>query len=424
MNNIIYFVLIFLTTYTDSFLTPYMGAFGFSLLPTASLILYIWRFVLDKRTVKKNSFCFFFKCLINYTFMLSIALYLILLFSGQSTTFYGEDLLIKGIKLYVTFLSYIAFIFVLLDVIEKMSLEDIFKPFYLVNIFLAVFGLIEFNHLPHAFMNLHNGTSDVYYRVRLLCQESSHTAPIIELFFLMSAFYSIYVKKSKINLLITIICFIVQIYISSSKSFMVVLGLSLVFGMWKILKESRHKGLITIGSIGLILLFYKYVYFDLLEDFEGDISNSTSTSTRSTSVLSGYLMGILIPWGAGFGGYLYLLPQFMRFIMENLPSFFDTSELEYMIHSKDDSAIASQAFFSQSSTYWGCIGVCLFLSKLLGVFKKFLLCLDNGGSKALFKTICCVLMLNMSFTTGLDFVYLSVLAIMINFNLKQKHIQC
>lgn len=102
----------------------------------------------------------------------------------METTYYGEDLFFKAIRLYVTYMGYVLFLYVMVDIIRDMRTEDIFKPFFYVNVFLAVFGVLEYNQLPHAFISLHNyGFSDTYYRVRLLTQESSHTAPLIEIFF-------------------------------------------------------------------------------------------------------------------------------------------------------------------------------------------------------------------------------------------------
>ena len=414
MNYIVYFILIFLTTYTDSFLTPYLGAFGFSLLPTLSYLLFFIRFVLGKRKRYKHPFPVFFSRIINYSFGLSIIVYIVFLSLKMETTYYGEDLFFKAIRLYVTYMGYVLFLYVMVDIIRDMRTEDIFKPFFFVNVFLAVFGVLEYNQLPHAFISLHNyGFSDTYYRVRLLTQESSHTAPLIEIFFLMSAFYSLFIKKSKFFFYITLACLLVQISITSSKLFMVVLGVSLVYGMWETLKASKHKFLIMIGAFTMLLLFYQYIYVVLEEAFQGDINDSTSTATRSTSNISGYLMGLTIPCGVGFGGYLYFLPKYILFVTEKLSSNLDTSEIMYMIHSRNDKSLAAQSFFAQSSTYWGCIGVVLFVRQLLRLFRNFLSSV-NPKHKALFKTAFCVILVNLSIAMGLEFIYLAVFAIAIH----------
>ena len=99
--------------------------------------------------------------------------------------------------------------------------------------------------------------------------------------------------------------------------------------------------------------------------------------------------------------------------MDRMPSALDNTELLNMINSKDDKAIAAQSFFSQSSTYWGCIGVVLFARKMLSLCRNFLSYVAPKH-QALFKTVFCVIFLNLSMSTGLDFVYLAVLAIAIH----------
>lgn len=413
MNNVLYFTLIFLTTYTDSFLTPYFGAFGFSLLPIISYILFIIRFLVGNRKTVRHPFPFFFIKLVNYSFSLSFLLYIIFICLGMQTTYYGSDLIMKAIRLYMTFMSYVLFIYVLVDIMRCMKIEDVFKPFFYINIFLAIFGIVEYSRIPNAFLNLHYAMDDVYYRVRLLTQESSHTAPLIEVFFIMATYYALYIRKSRIHFVITLVCLCSQIYITSSKSFMVVLGVSLVFGLWETIKTSRYKGVMVVCSLGLLMLFYHFFYHGLVNSFQGDIDNSTSTATRLTSNLSGYLMGITIPCGVGFGGYLYFLPKFITFIMDQLPSILNKTELWSMLKSKDDKSIAAQSFFSQSSTYWGCIGVILFARYLFSLCSDFLKYV-NPKHKALFKTVFCVIFLNLSISTGLDFVYLAVLSIAIH----------
>lgn len=414
MNYIIYFILIFLTTYSDSFLTPYLKAFGFSMLPTVSYILYLYKFVLCRKKAIWSPFSKSFANLLNYTLLISFLMYVAFLIVGYGTFLYGEDLLVKAFKIYITYLAFVIFLVVIADYLRKLSVDEIFKPFFYINIFLAIFGLVEYSMIPNAFISLHHAMGDSYNRVRLLTQESSHTAPLIEMFFLMSAFYSLYVAKKKTYFYITLACLIGHICISGSKSFMAILGISLVYGMWEILKVSKHKFLILVAGVVSVVLFVQFIYFNLRDAMVTDIEDSTSTATRSCSIISGFLMGVVVPMGSGFSGYLVLLGDIMKWMARLYPSDYDMSELYAYINNTDSNGgFSAKSFFSQGATFWGCIGTYFLVKKLLKVFRDFLRTF-NPAHIALFKTAFCIMLINMTLTTGLSFIYLAVIAIVIH----------
>lgn len=71
----LYSLLIFLTLYTDSPLSTYLGAFGESMLPSISLCLYIL-FALTNRINRTDSFVRRFSFLIKVTTLLSLIAFL------------------------------------------------------------------------------------------------------------------------------------------------------------------------------------------------------------------------------------------------------------------------------------------------------------------------------------------------------------
>lgn len=118
MNNKLYWLyslLIFLTIYTDSPLSIYLGAFGESMLPCISLCLYVL-LVLTNRINKTDSFVQKFSFLIKFTTFLSLIAFLVYPIFGIAYTQLGESLFVKFVKLWFTFQAYICYLLLLINI--------------------------------------------------------------------------------------------------------------------------------------------------------------------------------------------------------------------------------------------------------------------------------------------------------------------
>lgn len=105
----LYSLLIFLTLYTDSPLSTYLGAFGESMLPSISLCLYIL-FALTNRINRTDSFVRKFSFLIKVTTLLSLIAFFIYPLFDISYTQLGESLFVKLVKLWLTFQAKLIFV--------------------------------------------------------------------------------------------------------------------------------------------------------------------------------------------------------------------------------------------------------------------------------------------------------------------------
>lgn len=412
MNYILYFLLIVLTTYNDSFLSNSLGAFGFSLLPVMSYLIFLSMCLLRKKIIYSIFVKKFFR-LINYTFILSIIVLIVFFCLDLPMKLYGENIALKILKLYVTFVSYVLFMIMLGNIIKKMSEEQLLAPFWWVNLFLAIYGVIEYVKIPDAFLFFHS-TQEIYWRVRLLCQESSHSAPIIEIFFILALYYSIIVKKRKVYVFIAIVCLFSQICISSSKSLLVVLIVATIFGAWNYIKNiSGTKKIFGLTvAMGLLFIIQKYLLTGLVESFSGDLENSTSTVTRSVTNIAGYTIGLIFPLGTGFFGYLYFLPKILFYLAQNVPSDYNIEELLSIIMNDTDAGVSAQSFFSQNSTYWGIVGSILFFKYLKRLYSDCLLCCDIKQS-LLYKILFFVIIVHLLTTSGMEFIFLTSFCLMI-----------
>mgnify|MGYP001306705681 FL=1 len=406
----LYSLLIFLTLYTDSPLSTYLGAFGESMLPSISLCLYIL-FALTDRINRTDSFVRRFSFLIKVTTLLSLIAFFIYPLFNISYTQLGESLFVKLVKLWLTFQAYICYLLLLINIAGDYTIERILKPFFWGFVGLTIILLIEFYQSPFAFMYLHTSTSDVYYRIRLLTPESSATALMLEVFFVLSVFYTYYVRQSKFLLGVVLICAGLHIALSGSKTLLTIIcvsGILLFFQRTKYIFS--FKGLLVMT--GLVIgggYIASFILPKLIESFMNDLENYTSVVTRFYSIFIGYSIGICFPLGTGFQTYMYLFPEMMRnnlFLIDMINMPLRPDEIIALATSGDDNAVVAKSFLGQSSIYWGIIGTFVFIRNYLRLCKHSTKKLEKGNT--LFKVLFVLIVIQLLFSSVLDYCVIAL----------------
>lgn len=406
----LYSLLIFLTLYTDSPLSTYLGAFGESMLPSISLCLYIL-FALTNRINRTDSFVRRFSFLIKVTTLLSLIAFFIYPLFNISYTQLGESLFVKLVKLWLTFQAYICYLLLLINIAGDYTIERILKPFFWGFVGLTIILLIEFYQSPFAFMYLHTSTSDVYYRIRLLTPESSATALMLEVFFVLSVFYTYYVRQSKFQLGVVLICAGLHIALSGSKTLLTIIcvsGILLFFQRTKYIFS--FKGLLVMT--GLVIgggYIASFILPKLIESFMNDLENYTSVVTRFYSIFIGYSIGICFPLGTGFQTYMYLFPEMMRnnlFLIDMINMPLRPDEIIALATSGDDNAVVAKSFLGQSSIYWGIIGTFVFIRNYLRLCKHSTKKLEKGNT--LFKVLFVLIVIQLLFSSVLDYCVIAL----------------
>ena len=406
----LYSLLIFLTLYIDSPLSTYLGAFGESMLPSISLCLYIL-FALTNRINRTDSFVRRFSFLIKVTTLLSLIAFFIYPLFNISYTQLGESLFVKLVKLWLTFQAYICYLLLLINIAGDYTIERILKPFFWGFVGLTIILLIEFYQSPFAFMYLHTSTSDVYYRIRLLTPESSATALMLEVFFVLSVFYTYYVRQSKFLLGVVLICAGLHIALSGSKTLLTIIcvsGILLFFQRTKYIFS--FKGLLVMT--GLVIgggYIASFILPKLIESFMNDLENYTSVVTRFYSIFIGYSIGICFPLGTGFQTYMYLFPEMMRnnlFLIDMINMPLRPDEIIALATSGDDNAVVAKSFLGQSSIYWGIIGTFVFIRNYLRLCKHSTKKLEKGNT--LFKVLFVLIVIQLLFSSVLDYCVIAL----------------
>lgn len=401
----LYSILIFLTLYTDSPLSTYLGAFGESMLPSISLCLYIL-FALTNKINRTDNFVRRFSFLIKLTTLLSLIAFFIYPIFDIGYTQLGESLFVKFVKLWLTFQAYICYLLLLINIAGDYTIERILKPFFWGFIGLTIILLIEFYQSPFAFTYLHTLNADIYYRIRLLTPESSATALMLEVFFVLSVFYTYYVRQSKFLLGGVLICAGLHIALSGSKTLLVITCISGILFFFQGAKNMfSFKGLLVMTGFviggGYIASF---ILPKLIESSMNDLENYTSVVTRFYSIFIGYSIGICFPLGTGFQTYMYLFPEMMRnnlFLIDMINMPLRPDEIISLATSGDDNAVSAKSFLGQSSIYWGIIGTYFFIRNYITLYGCSMSNVEKGN--ALFRILTILIVVQLLFSSGLDY---------------------
>ena len=413
----LYFILILLTNYLDSPLALYTGDFGMSVLPLISILMFPY-FVLSKKIKYIDRFIKKFWKLIKYTLFITLISFLVLPICGISLFQLGEFLPIKAIKVATITTGYLCYLIIISNICIKLSVKQIFKPFYYGFIFITILTFIEYQQIPFAFQQLHFSGLFPYYRIRLLTSESSATAPLIEIFFIFALYYSHYILKNKLKTFLIIGCFLLQLLLSGSKTLLVAFTVGIIIANWEFIKSFFLR--FSIKKFGILLfiiigIHYCYLIFitPMIQSFTRDIEEFTSVATRAYSVSIGYGIGTVFPCGIGFSSHLYLLPYAMEKYISLIPSILNTDEIISYLTNGDDTALTAKSMFGQYSMYWGIFGSIYFLRQLLSLYKSAITHNSLQG-KILFKVLLIINIIQLLFTADMQYIVLSVIAVLIS----------
>ena len=400
--------------YTDSPLQSFLESFGESLLPLISILLFILFFPFSYLK-KEDTFINKFFYLVCYTAIISVLSWAYYFTSG-TIELKGDLLPVKTFKVMLYFVGYLCYLKLLVNLGKGMDLEEIFKPFLITFIILTLILLVELQQIPDAFPQFHYHAPP-YNRVRLLCSESSWTAGLIQVFASMSLYYAKYIKKSSKLVVLVLVCLIIHLSASGSKTLLVSVFAFIIIAMLINMKKSSPITKLAIIFIGGFLSIIAYVVIlpELSESFETDIEEATSTVTRFYTMICGISIGAHFPFGTGFVAYLDLLPYTMDQYTWVLGNIFDSYNLDEVIELISDNTGANlsvKSFLGQSTIYWGILGSFYFVKILIDCLKKTEKSINEDGFWII-KSMCYLMIIELALTSALMYEFLAFISVLI-----------
>lgn len=356
--------IVLLVIYQDSPLGLIAGAFGYSLVPTISILLWFAIVIKNEGKIKIVHQVSELGKLAIYLIVISIASLFVWFIQGGNLFLLGENIIVKSIKVLLYFFSYIAFLYDMNYITRYFTEKDFLEPIFNVFIFITLICIVEYFTKPYAFSFLHFTGGKYYGRIRLLSKESSWTSMTIFVYGILSLYYSVKVKRNYYYLIITCVCLTILLGMSSSKTLLIVVFLSVIAALLINAKKMTSKALTT--SLGLIFLGV-IAYLMLANRLTSAIEISlqwSSIFTRVYTALIGFIIGIIYPMGIGTAVYLYYFPFYLQryyYILAKYDGGYALAEINSFIRATTDEAVTVKSGLLQYNMYWGIIGTIWFL---------------------------------------------------------------
>ena len=166
----IYFVLIFLSVFTDCTLANRFGYFGRSILNFITPVLFLL-IVAQNGKIEIDFFLRRMWILLFYLILLGFIGAFIWSITGGHNIIYGENIYIKAIKVDVYWIIIVLYMTSVYMCIKRLSKKEIWKPFAFTFNFLFIYLILEFSTMPYAF-HIGNSAGEYYDRIRLTTTES------------------------------------------------------------------------------------------------------------------------------------------------------------------------------------------------------------------------------------------------------------
>lgn len=375
VSYFLYSLFVLFTIYQDSPFSLIVGAAGYSFVMPLSIIAFLFFVAFDKFKVYRVKEIKTLWLLALWLVLSSIFGIAIWKFSGNSLTVVGEYLPYKALKVLLQYISYPMYIYVMFRWLKRINSFDlVFRPVILSLMIMSVICLIEKAQIPNAFEWLHFAGGFPYYRIRLLTCESSWTAGLIFIYAGLSMFYAL-VSKRKKTLFFTLLCILILTATTGSKTLLLLL---LLFFMSYILIISRRISRRRLLPIALLIVLFAatsgyYLLPKLMTSLSKDIESYSSFITRTYTIVIGFCLGLVFPFGMGCGAYLGIFQETLKkyiYLIRKLPVSFNTVEIVRYANQNTDAALAVKSGLIQFNLYWGILGMITLVSVFVSLYKK------------------------------------------------------
>lgn len=369
INRLIYNMLIFLTIFTDSVFSKWMGFYGRSAVNVFLPILFLLYIVINRRLVvdqfsKKMLF------LLVYLIVVNIISNTIWMFEGNSVIYHGNNIWVKSFTQCIHWLNCASYILLLSNCMDELEIEDIFRPFVPTFCFLGIILMVELFTIPYAFIRFHHSAYMGYYeRVRLLTSESSTTVPLIVTFGLFSIFYY-YFCKNRIGLMLMSFLMVFFVISSGSKTIYFCVLIVIIVNVMMRWHFGGFKGKMFLIFV-IIAASTSYLLYYLVAN--ADIRGSTYT-LRPLSIIAATETAIRRPFGLGgavyFDTYLPILRNlYTLFRGTAVGASFSFVEIEMALNDSENEWGVIAGFFN-SLLNWGIIGGVIWVRALYFYLKE------------------------------------------------------
>lgn len=356
-DYILYCALTVLPIYIDSPLGTYMGAYGYSLTPFVSVVLLVCRIALG-RWKNDTRGAVTRKTWLLVIYLIGVNLIALLYWgsTGGAQFLYGENVFLKAAKGCITAGSFACYLTLANDLRTGLNEEQALRPFLFAYMILCIVAIVESSQIPYALADVHFNGQMPYWRPRLLCMESSWTAIQIIVYGGASMYYFSGPKKSKAGVCLVTVSLLLLVLTTGSKSLQLAALIAVVIGLAYGLRRDARWILVALPIV-MVLTVYPEIVGNIATNFLSDVTEHTSTATRSYSIVVALLVAITHPFGVGNALYLYYYPQALIGNLSLVPSNFNMSEVLGWIGQSTDESMGAKSALFQYGLYGGIVAI-------------------------------------------------------------------
>ncbi|AKT49764.1 hypothetical protein ADJ70_13790 [Olsenella sp. oral taxon 807] len=368
MRYIFYWLMIVLPIWQDSPLKSSLGSYGYSFVPLLSLVACVPFLLLTmhKRLVRRGTFTDVWWRLLFYLIAINIIADLVWVLTGNSTVLKGEDIMSKSLRGLLTALSIGSYLMIVSYLAKGYDEERVTRPFFHAFVILTVIAIVEYIQLPNALPWAHYSGIFPYNRPRLLTTEASWTTPLIIVYGGVALHYCFKVKNWQAPGFAVIAAITFMIATTVAKSLLVMVIVAVVVALCVLIRHDARWTLLIVPIV-LVVAGVPGIFDKMTELFQSDISQYTSTATRTLSNAVAFLYSLIYPFGTGNALYLQLFPDMLeRFqgFFGNMGISLNMSEINTYIYSNSDFGMSAKSAVLQYGMYWGIFETFLLLRAL------------------------------------------------------------
>ncbi|WP_298022558.1 hypothetical protein [uncultured Dysosmobacter sp.] len=379
----LYFLLIFLSVFNDSFFSRLFGYFGRPILSVLFPAIFSLAVILGRKiTVDRlGRTLFMLLC-----YLLAVNFVADIIYAAFfSKTIIGDDYTaVKSIKEMTFFLYSILYYALVLTFMKRLTPKQICKPFVFTFYFLLFVLIVEILTMPTAWPIFHynNGglidslidPSRYYERVRLTTTESSLTVPLIITFGTVTLWHYKQ-EQNKLMLIVSamaMLCFFITSSARTLLLFAIITILTLIMSF--LCKKKTKKGIIIAVLILILLplvglLVVGIVYSEVLTKSLG------SLTTRTMELIATVIHTVKYPLGVGNAIWGFTLED----ILKNTVAWFSSNgpriawnywEINQIIANGPEGLGGSFGILLYG-LYWGVVGTVVFYVALIKLYKRY-----------------------------------------------------
>jgi hypothetical protein len=344
------------------------------------------------------------------TTIVALILLLFFIIKNQTIAVYDQNLLIKLFKSSFYNLTFFFTAYSLSVIIDGIDLLFIYKVLKKVFIFLILYAVIE-RSMPQVFSFLHtlyNEDSLSVGRLKLTTSESSVASSFFITIALCFIILRVYYRKNYFwTIIYSIFSFLVFAGIASKGAIVIVIAL-----IWAIRKYLSIRVVIFSLTIiiPIIILAIRYV----IPEFQNDIENFSSVSTRVTTGLAAFYSLVLYPIGEGYATYLAYFPKLLLpvfnwlYDVTGIP--FISTEIDLMVET--GSTLGPKSGFTSEIMYNGWIAI-LFIILICKYISNTVNVISHKQVRILASMLFCYLFMSFLTSVAIETAYFLLLPILI-----------